>query len=342
NGCEVEQSDFHCASCDDNCTEGPNAEPGTCLEETDRCDYDCDDHYMDCDSAAWGCETDIRNPTTCGDCPGGDVDDCTLGEVDLLCLYDSVNAEYYCGCDVAANHHGNNQDNPDGNVLCGDTQICCVVDDKGTCVEHDAEHCFDCGVGTPSVCNPAVGGIYCIPAEAGGPWGCTCFEDGTSQDHESCRNYDFSVALCSQATELCICGETPNGCLTPDACCITASGLGCTDLANDKLNCGMCGVVCESESCGVVEGGGRPGACNWSDAEICPSPSGAPDRNADGYCDCNFFDAQPCPIGQYCVSNRGCCPLSDSPAEDCSIACIDAGNEWCNDGTCAAVGACPS
>ncbi|MCK5805877.1 MAG: putative Ig domain-containing protein, partial [Lentisphaeria bacterium] len=164
NGCEVEQGVANCGFCEDNCVTGPNAEPGTCNEETDRCDYVCEGHFADCDSAAPGCETDLTLAATCGDCPGGNVTDCTLGEVDLLCLYDSVNTEYYCGCDVGANHQGNNQDNPDGNVLCGDAQICCVVDGKGTCVEHDAEHCFDCGVVTESVCNPSVGGIYCVPA----------------------------------------------------------------------------------------------------------------------------------------------------------------------------------
>ncbi|MCK5806179.1 MAG: hypothetical protein KAI66_25330, partial [Lentisphaeria bacterium] len=165
NGCEVQQDLANCGFCGDNCATGPNSSSGTCSFENDRCDFTCEGHFADCDSAVPGCETDLTLAATCGDCPGGeDVTDCTLGEVDLLCLYDSVNTEYYCGCDVGANHQGNNQDNPDGNGVCGSEQICCVVDGKGTCVEHDAEHCFDCGVVLPSVCNPAEGGIYCVPA----------------------------------------------------------------------------------------------------------------------------------------------------------------------------------
>ena len=333
-GCETIQSDMQCGDCEENCTLGENLDSGTCNAETDACEYICLTGFEDCDlgdaGEIQGCETDITEPSDCGACDNN----CAGSTNDMACIHDTGDV-YYCGCDMGQN--SGDADNPDANPACLGDNICCQnTEGNQKCVAHDAENCHGCG----AVCNPFEGGIYCEANAEQAPWDCTCYEGGENLDSESCKNYDFALALCNSVTELCVCGDLNHGCLAPDACCFTASGLDCTDLNSDSFNCGMCGVGCASGVCGVVEGVGANGACHCSIDDACPSPSGAPDCIGD-YCGCYSFNGEACPIGQYCVTNRGCCPSSDSPFDNCSIACINAGNEWCDDATCAASGECP-
>ncbi|MBW2704149.1 MAG: hypothetical protein JRF33_25295 [Deltaproteobacteria bacterium] len=333
NGCEVQQGLANCGFCGDDCTAGPNAPPGTCNEETDSCDYVCEGHFADCDSAVLGCETDLTEPATCGDCPGGNVTDCTAFDPDLVCLYDSVNTEYYCGCDVGLNIQGDI--NPDSNVNCGGDQICCEIEGRGTCVEHDAEHCHACG----STCAPWLGGLLCRETEeSSGDWDCYCRDlDGTGTN-ESCQSYPFSYEICGINPDTCFCGLA-DACQPTEACCPDGGPtFACADLSDDENHCGICGAECASGICGGSEQDDEDGACHCSVDDACPSPSGAPYCGNNDICTCTRYGAvsspKACPVGMYCMDS-GCC------TDETETNCCGNGNIWCPDGTCAAPGECP-
>jgi hypothetical protein len=193
--------------------------------------------------------------------------------------------------------------------------MCCTQ----TCTPHDTDHCEDCDTG----CTIATGGPGCVEA-GGGVYECQC---GT---HEDCRgDFGFSEARCSPSTHKCFCQGSVNCAGTvDDMCCIVSAVNECVDLSAHEENCGICGAVCSAgETC-------TDGACSCSGGN-CPTPSGAPDCQFGGVCGCNFFGGDPCHSGQYCCANEGCCLGECGTANnECSIACINANDIWCNWGCC--------
>jgi hypothetical protein len=115
-------------------------------------------------------------------------------------------------------------------------------------------------------------------------------------------------------------------------CCFSAGLNSCVDLRSDTTHCGICRTTCAAgETC-------VDGACSCSGG-ICPSPSGAPDCQFGGQCGCNFYGGEACPAGQYCCDNEGCCiAVCGTLNNECSIACYNAGDIWCNWGCCTTCG----
>jgi len=297
NGCETASGLDNCGACGDACTDQtlyPNTTGHSCPAGT--CLYQCTQGYADCDAGSAGCETMLGTPQNCSDCG-----DACAGSADggKLCIDDA--GAWRCGCASETD--------------CDSPDMCC----DAACTPHDTDHCEDCDTG----CTIATGGPNC--EFVGGVYECQC---GT---HVDCKgSYGFSEARCDPGTHKCFCQGTVNCAgVVDDMCCIVSAVGECVDLRSHDQNCGICGAGCL--------GGGTcsNGACSCpAPVEACPDPSGAPDCS-NGECVCFFYGGDPCPAGQYCCDNEGCClEVCGTLNNECSIACINAGNVWCDWGCC--------
>jgi hypothetical protein len=297
NGCETASGLDNCSACGDACPDQvlyPNTTGHSC--PAGICLYQCALGYADCDAGSAGCETTLGTLLDCSDCGDACVDSAAGGKV---CIDEG--GAWRCGCTSEAD--------------CDGDDMCCTQ----TCTPHDTDHCADCDTG----CTIATGGPGCDEV-GGGVYECRC------GIHEDCRgDFGFSEARCSPSTYKCFCQGSVNCAGTvDDMCCIVSAVNECVDLNVNAENCGICGAVCSaSETC-------TDGACSCSGG-TCPVPSGAPDCLFGGVCGCNFFGGDPCHSGQYCCDNEGCCLAACGTANnECSIACVNANDIWCDWGCC--------
>lgn len=300
NGCETASALDNCGGCDDACTDQV-LYPNTTGHSCPAgiCLYQCAQGYADCDAGSAGCETTLGTALNCSGCGDACVDSATGGKA---CIDDG--GAWRCGCASEAD--------------CDDPDMCCTQ----TCTPHDADHCVDCDTG----CTIVTGGPNC--EFAGGDYACQC-----SQDSDCRGDHAFSGAYCDiGVTEECLCtGSEMCSQTATDMCCFSSGANECVDLTTDAAHCGICRTACEAgETC-------TDGACSCSGA-ICPSPSGAPDCVNDA-CVCFFYSGEPCPAGQYCCDNEGCCTaICGTLNNECSIACYNAGDIWCDWGCCTTCG----
>ena len=333
----------HCGACDTPC-QPQNVASASC--DQGACTYDqCQAGYYDCDAnQANGCET-ARGLDDCGDCgdactnqtlyPNTMAHSCPAG----VCVYQCAQGYADCdggqaGCETTLGTLQNCSDCGDacsgsavGGKVCIDdagtwrcgcaSEVDCDGDDMcctQTCTPHDTDHCGDCD----TACTIATGGPDCSVT-----YECQC---GT---HEDCRgDYGFSEARCDPGDNKCFCQGSVNCAgVVDDMCCIVSAVNECVDLNSHDDNCGICGEVCAAgETCAA-------GACSCATGG-CPDPSGAPDCVNDT-CVCFFFAGEPCPAGQYCCDNEGCClAVCGTLNNECSIACYNAGDVWCDWGCC--------
>lgn len=298
NGCETARGLDNCGGCDDTCT-NQALYPNTTGHScpVGICLYQCTLGYADCDVVSGGCETTLGTLLDCSDCGDACVDSAAGGK---LCIDDG--GAWRCGCTSEAN--------------CDGDDMCCTQ----TCTPRDTDHCEDCDTG----CTILTGGLNCVDV-GGGVYECQCGA------HEDCKgDFGFSEARCSPSTHKCFCEGSVNCAGTvDDMCCIVSAATECVDLNAHDANCGICGAVCPAgEAC-------VNGACGCSGGP-CPDPSGAPDCVNDA-CVCAWYNLTPCPAGQYCCDNEGCClSICGTLNNACSASCITGGDIWCGWGCCPA------
>ncbi|MBN2498620.1 MAG: hypothetical protein JXR96_28780, partial [Deltaproteobacteria bacterium] len=314
-GCETPQGVENCSDCDDNCNNYLHVESAECIAGACT-NFTCEQGWAQCGGDN-GCQTDITQTANCGSCGN----DCAALETNKLCMQQGGN--YYCGCDPELN---TDNPNPDANDDCHEEDICCDTGSLKLCVPHAEDHCASC----EDACAISHGGPWCMKDSVDPVWACTC-NDGSDDVDEACRAYPFSRDDCFES--VCYCGSAV-ACEPPDACCQFGAGDDrCVDLAPDISenrvdHCGICGVSCRDG--GLCDAG----ACECP-ANRCPDHSGAKSCVA-GACVCAFYNLQPCPVGQYCVDNKGCCPRENSHADDCSSNCLnrEGGRQWCDSTQC--------
>lgn len=297
NGCETASGLDDCGGCDDACTSQalyPNTTGHSCPAGV--CLYQCVLGFADCDAGTGGCETALGTVQNCSAC----FDACDGSAAGGKACID-VGGTLRCGCTSEAD--------------CDGDDMCC----SQTCTPHDTDHCADCDTG----CTIGNGGPICTDA-GGGVYACQCSED------PQCKGaYSFSAAYCDTGgTDKCLCtaSELCAG-TVQDMCCFASGANSCVDLTSNAGNCGICRTACSAgEVC-------ADGACSCSGG-TCPFPSGAPNC-VSGECVCFFYGGEVCPAGQYCCSNEGCClGICGTLNNECSIACINAGDVWCDWGCC--------
>ncbi len=350
-GCfDLQTSQNHCGACDTDCDQMPYVSDPFC--DAGSCNYaQCDQGNHDCDDVREnGCETpsDMNNCSACDDrCDNINVYIHTENHacIAATCTYDCLPDYESCddnpanGCETPLTEpttcgtcDNDCTDNPAGHACiantCGCTNpaldcppeyLCC----NNACAPHDANHCGACDSG----CSIGAGGVICVKVDAV-TWECQC-ED--TVNHTDCKGeYIFSQASCRSDTHRCTCQGDENCAGTlADMCCITAGIHSCVDMLTDENNCGICGVICTAgDTC-------TDGACSCTGG-TCPLDSGAPNCVAPN-CVCFANEGDPCPPGQYCCTNKGCCPgaCASTPAEECSNDCELDGNTWCWWGCCA-------
>ena len=299
NGCETVSALDNCGGCDDACTD-QILYPNTTGHSCPAgvCEYQCATGYADCDPGAAGCETTLGTVQNCSGCGDACVDSAAGGKA---CIDDG--GAWRCGCTSETD--------------CDGDDMCCTQ----TCTPHDSDHCEDCDTG----CSVVTGGPDCVDT-GGGVYACQCGQD------EDCRGaHAFSGAYCDiGGSEECLCTQTEICAQTVmDMCCFSAGSNSCVDLRSDTTHCGICRTTCEAgETC-------VDGACSCSGG-TCPDPSGAPDCVNDA-CVCAWYDLAPCPAGQYCCDNEGCClSICGTLNNVCSAGCITGGDIWCDWGCCPA------
>ena len=298
NGCETPVSVENCSVCGDNCQDQSNylhTENHQCLDQT--CHYTCQTGWANCQQAARdGCESDLSQPSSCGDCQTS----CLDASDGFLCL-PTDEASYSCGCT-------SEQD-------CPAEHLCC----SGKCVEHNENHCASCD----HKCSIQSGGLACIKQDDN--WECQCTED------DECRGvYLFSRAVCLNTSRCnCLGNQNCAGSLD-DMCCLTAGTPGCVDLYSDANNCGICEVVCQpGESC--VQGGCtcNAGVCpDDSPAPDCVAGKCVCAYNGNLACQ----PGQECCLGKGCCINS----CDSAQTESCSNFCIAEQDIWCTCGCCPA------
>jgi hypothetical protein len=297
NGCETASGLDNCSACGDACPDQA-LYPNTTGHScpAGTCLYQCTLGYADCDAGSAGCETTLGTLLDCSDCGDACVDSAAGGK---LCIDDG--GAWRCGCTSEAS--------------CDGDDMCCTQ----TCTPHDTDHCVDCDTG----CTVLTGGPDCVDV-GGGSYGCQC-----SQDVDCKGTYQFSAAYCDTGgTDECLCTASAMCAETVmDMCCFSTGTNECVDLTTDAAHCGICRTSCEAgESC-------SDGACSCAGG-TCPSPSGAPDCVNDA-CVCAWYSLAPCPAGQYCCDNEGCClSVCGTLNNECSAACLTGGDIWCDWGCC--------
>jgi hypothetical protein len=305
-GCETQMNVKNCGGCGDDCTDasvyvhtsGVPCEEGVCAVAGH-----CDLGWADCQANAKGCETDLSSVNSCGACTSRCYADAQ--GVGGLCLGDAASG-YRCGC-VDGTNEG-----------CTADRICC----GGLCRARDAENC----VGCDQACSISDGGLHCDLST----FSCDC-----NNNDALCKEPypDFSRALCD--SNKCVCTGTDNPAYSgtlEDMCCFsTGVGLVRVNLWSDANHCGICnakcwnGTACDNGAC----------ECDFGQGKLCPTNSNAPDCH-NGQCVCGTYNQNPCPPGQYCCLNKGCCMRTCALADaaKCSIQCLLNGNHWCLNGCC--------
>jgi hypothetical protein len=314
NGCETASGLDDCSGCNDTCTDQalyPNTTGQSCPAGV--CVYQCVPDYADCNAGQPGCETALGTVQNCSDCE----DDCSVSADGHVCIDDS--GAWRCGCASAAD--------------CDGDDMCCT----GICKPHDTEHCADCDTG----CSVGTGGPECVKVSDGPPpvYECQCDPSPGSTDCQG--RFDFSQAECLPSTRQCFCSSTDPVCDgTPDdMCCYVGTEKHCVNLNSHDENCGICGAICgknEVDECNQDQSCSS-GACTCSAVCSCPQDSGATLCTIEGVCVCGSYGAGdgPCPAGQYCCAAEGCCiQTCGTLNNECSTACIGAGDIWCDWGCC--------
>jgi hypothetical protein len=209
---------LHCGMCDNPCTAPVN---GVAVCDEGSCTFSCDPGFDDCDGNAMnGCEADLTDPATCGDCTTACARPNTVASCDMgACNY--VCETGFGDCDA------------DGDNGCEDTL-------------DSVTHCGACGVS-------------CAPAGATGDCStgtcmigsCTApFDDCDGDVSNACEaNLAFDESDCGTCGTACASGGICNG----GDCYADCEGVpcmsGCSMSSPCMCNSGTCGFFCSEATC---------------------------------------------------------------------------------------------
>ncbi len=360
NGCEANfaTDPLHCSACNAACdlphtVEGCNA--GACTIAS------CVTNYDNCDgSTANGCEADLRSDEeNCGACgtacfaANGTVQclnrNCTI--TSCTAPWENCDGNYDNGCETNTNTNrnhcgvcGNACPTSGGNWICvgGSCEV-------SSCVLPDADCDGNAGNGCETNTNTSeqhCGGCDspCAPPNATGLCSAgDCTVSGCIGDFEDCDGAVSNGCEIDTSSNVSHCGACSSPCNLPHATesciastctisscdgswfdCDGSDANGCErDLANDPLNCGTCGNVCDSTNgtatcvdsvCGIVC---SPGYANC-------------DGNVGNGCEANLATTNTCgSCANTCTTANGTPACSGSPAS-CQIGSCTAPFDDCN------------
>lgn len=105
--------------------------------------------------------------------------------------------------------------------------------------------------------------------------------------------------------------------------CETCGGNGCVDLANDSLNCGMCGNACPPGGSCMASSCACSGSLTACGGTCVDTDSDAMNCGACG---------NACDMGKFC--NLGVCAITCGSLQMCGASCVDTNTSLTNCGSC--------
>jgi len=239
----------HCGACDTACTVGGPMATAACIDGS--CGLTCDSGFGDCNAMATdGCETDLYDVASCGDCSTMCADParyCEVTGTTATCVESCGASLIRCGSTCA---------DPSRNLRhCGRCDNACAPDNaRGACIS---------GSCTVASCDRGFGDCNRMPDD-----GCEA-SLGTSRNCASCGDACRPGEACvdGMCTDACPASCQCTGHCTADRPCTCDAGCPCT------FSCGMdCEVTCDGTgaSCDIgAEGGGDVRQITCTDGASC-------------------------------------------------------------------------
>ncbi len=314
--CERNDDPSCCGNACLTCTSGSNSTP-VCTWDASLGDYtcgcECDSGFANCDgSCINGCEINITTTSNCGACGNS----CTGAPAHAHNLCTNTNGNYECSWECDNGYH-----------RCGDA---CYADSDAS---HCGDACNDCyqqNVNTASCINGQCVINSCDSgyADCNNDWSNGCETDITTD--ANCGGCGIDCDSADNVLDAsCNSGSCQiNSCDSGYADCNNNWSDGCeTNTRTNELNCGGCGINCNSAD-NVVAGN-----CNNGTCEVATCSSGYADCNddwSDG-CEKNLnTDPNNCGWCGHSCDGRPHVNIAGCSNGSCTIDSCDSGYYDCN------------